>query len=342
MRMKKAVKCASGMLIFAETALLPDLTPWGWQGRSLVESQWVNDGVYNTTAMVDSLASGKAKQIDLDPRDAIFLHIGKAGGGNARERLKQWNLNISVCHPKPCVYRATENPDSGIIVPIRDPVDRYLSAFYWRLIVLCNPDGDERFGRGGGHAASRPERFCTNGNEDEKEGIFHVFRRDASLLAEGLCSSDATTRTLARRTLRSLQHAGKPIAQWLKFDWEQRNIFALVMEKGIARLDIQVDAAVEWLYERLSFESSTSFADRASFSKQQQITGKEQHTSKAIKRQLSPAGEKCVAQYYRRDYELLGEHKERLCKTRDCLEGIQSILDRRSFLFEHTSNLAEQ
>lgn len=362
MRTTEAEIVKGALFVIAIAATVPILVVFrGPVDVAVASNPWMNQEIFNGTAFDDSVnVVETAEVMHLHPRDAIFLHVGKAAGGSIMERFHQWNLQVPTCHPVPCYSMLAGNPNSGVIVPIRDPVDRFVSAFYWRLMVLCNPDGDQREG-GTGHPAVHPELFCKNNTarrRDEVEGLFHLFRRNASLLAESLCSANATLASLAVQTMRSIEHARTGIVQWLDFDWTKRNIFAVVVlsssattTKGDNRknsansLPDQVDAAVEWLYERLSFESTASFANQTRLSQIQQretttTSHNNRHSSQSLKRDLSAAGAECVAKYYQRDYELLRRHKKRLCKTADCLAGIQSILDQRRFLFDDDDDSA--
>jgi hypothetical protein len=72
-----------------------------------------------------------------------FVHPGKGGGGSFLERAQSvWRLNLTECHPNPCnnlLQTQTKGASSGgktptkkLIISIRDPIDRFVSAFYWR------------------------------------------------------------------------------------------------------------------------------------------------------------------------------------------------------------------
>jgi hypothetical protein len=50
---------------------------------------------------------------------------------------------------------------------------------------------------------------------------------------------------------------------------------------------------------------------------------------------LSELGKKCVARYYKEDYELIQELLEKnVCKSNDCRTGLNNILQRRLPLLE--------
>lgn len=60
----------------------------------------------------------------------IFQHVGKAGGGTIGERIKAYGLVdwFSVCHPGPCLTAAVASSHEGMLLNVRDPVDRFVSG----------------------------------------------------------------------------------------------------------------------------------------------------------------------------------------------------------------------
>lgn len=281
-------------------------------------------------------------EMSLDMKDALFLHIGKAGGGFVKERLKQWKLNITRCHPWPCSSR---DSTAGALVNIRDPVDRFVSAFYWRAMILCNPDGDQRqkltpsAGAPPNTVEQHPDRFCKDSNQrGEKNALFRLYKQNATMFAESLCSRNNRTSKEARRFLHEkLHHARHSIRAWNSLAPPEKHVFIVVSEasSGIASLEDQVDDYVEWLHGRLKFESDESFQNRKAFVKQQGVNRDETilHSSQQDRRHGFPQeAVECVAANYRKDYELLSSRMESLCKTDVCLTGIRSIIQRRSFL----------
>jgi hypothetical protein len=73
-----------------------------------------------------------------------FVHPGKGGGGSFLERAQSvWRFNQTQCHPNPChnlletthtkeTSSGGKTPTKKLIISIRDPIDRFVSAFYWR------------------------------------------------------------------------------------------------------------------------------------------------------------------------------------------------------------------
>jgi hypothetical protein len=71
---------------------------------------------------------------------------------------------------------------------VRDPVDRFVSSFYW--LLFCNPDGGERR-RISRYPDVNPWRRCGNATTAEGEIIFHRRKQNVNLLAEALCVNNS-------------------------------------------------------------------------------------------------------------------------------------------------------
>ena len=69
----------------------------------------------------------------------VLLHPGKNGGGYIHEVLHKHKICIQECHPFPCSF-AKNKLYKRAIVPIRDPVDRFISSFYYvKQQTTCPP-----------------------------------------------------------------------------------------------------------------------------------------------------------------------------------------------------------
>lgn len=309
------------------------------------------DDKHNSKTTTNNTTANLSRLVTLTNQQAVFLHMGKAAGGTIFERTRDvWKTRIKECHPRLCPL-ATQYPnETALIISLRDPIDRWLSAFYWRLYVVCDPDGDHRQVNHG--ASHDPTKFCKRKPRRDINLLFgSEFHRDANQLAQALCSARNTTlQTLARQTMQQVHHAQIWITDWLdNFAWQPNDMFALVVvaqQHGEATkidLEPQIDAAMEWLYKRTRFESQAAFAVRRQGVQQSDkilVQGKFTHSAGKTKQPLSLQAEQCLAQWYRKDYELLQDKKHLLCKTDECLAGIQSILDRRSHLLSWNTTTA--
>eukprot|EP00536_Pseudo-nitzschia_multiseries_P005718 jgi/Psemu1/303567/fgenesh1_kg.111_\ len=76
-------------------------------------------------------------------QNTTLLHLGKAGGGVITERLRKLRFNM--------LYRHAYHSDPGLwkdtsiyLMALRDPIDRFVSNFYWSGLILCHgPAADE-------------------------------------------------------------------------------------------------------------------------------------------------------------------------------------------------------
>jgi len=284
-------------------------------------------------------------------KTALILHIGKAGGGTLWARITEdWNINIQRCHPSPCENKVQLwNRGPYMILTIRDPIDRFVSAFYWRLIVICDPNGDDRLPFGKGIDRPEPPVTCKKqrSKRTETQALFHRYGRDANVLAEALYDEDDPDRAeRARADLREIKHAKYSISRWLDFGWKARAeeyIYPVVEEKPYDLVN-QTDEAVRWLYGKLSFEGRDDFETRARTVQWEDThmaasVGNEtvQHSSKKTNKGLSAKGIDNIARFYREDYELLRELKQLACKSDLCHRAIQSILQRREDVLQRIS-----
>ena len=80
--------------------------------------------------------------------DAVsFYHLGKAGGGTVRRRLELLRLRVHRFHPFP--RHPLKGTTEVLFATVRDPVDRFVSAFNWRAAVLCGGPDDPRMTHAG-------------------------------------------------------------------------------------------------------------------------------------------------------------------------------------------------
>jgi hypothetical protein len=61
-----------------------------------------------------------------------LIHIGKSGGTTVKGELKRHNIKFKECHVSKPIY----NPGEKYIIVIRNPIQRFISAFNWRFFLL--------------------------------------------------------------------------------------------------------------------------------------------------------------------------------------------------------------
>jgi len=300
----------------------------------------------NTDVIENESRDHHTKQKRLPPNllieRMIFLHMGKAGGGTVRQRAREgWNISFRGKHPYPPdqITRASFGTRfQAEWINLRDPVDRFVSAFYWRQMVLCDPEGDERTaGQGFVRLPDGLSRFCKmpqNALEQrESEALFYRYNRSAEELAAALCSTNRTKASLAAEDMKTILHAKDGIADWLGSNFRNYTdtMFPIILESGFD-LESQVDDAIHWTYEATHFENEQSFEQRQAYANALPKRLKpdfEQHSSQSKKEDLSESSRACVADYYASDYSCLSQIRDDLCKTSVCRNAIQSILSRR-------------
>ena len=148
----------------------------------------------------------------------IFQHVGKAGGGTIGERIKAYGLVdwFSVCHPGPCLTPEVAASHEGMLVNIRDPVDRFVSAFDWRHVILCDPEHADSRPHGSGFAPGKdPTLSCAKKDPKEAAMLTDRYHGDANELAEALCAKGSLAAKLADDDLKKIGHAQYPLIQHL-------------------------------------------------------------------------------------------------------------------------------
>lgn len=213
-------RLVGGVLIFLLTLVLV------WNGLVNVRVETTNEATSLVQARDSSALEGLCHYItanrsieepDMKRFDrSLFLHVGKAAGGSIKYRLKhEWRLIIPPSHPRPRMDRIAKFGDDlpWIVINIRDPIDRYESAYNWGLLSLCDLDGDNRTA---GEATKDIDRWCYDSQLEESEILFHKYERSANLMAELLYDERKGQET--RQDLTKVRHAGNPLVEWMAFD----------------------------------------------------------------------------------------------------------------------------
>ncbi len=63
-----------------------------------------------------------------------FIHIGKCGGTTVNKVLKSNNIKFIHIHCRKVIYK----PNKNYVIVIRNPIQRFISAFYWRKYLVCD------------------------------------------------------------------------------------------------------------------------------------------------------------------------------------------------------------
>ncbi|KAL7536421.1 hypothetical protein ACHAXR_008253, partial [Thalassiosira sp. AJA248-18] len=305
-----------------------------------------------------------------------FLHVGKGGGGTVEYSLKSNHIGVSKMHPFPNQKRIediTKNsqPPHTLIINIRDPVDRFVSAFRWRQVVLCSP-GDKR--QRGGAAWNDPHNRCITAKKEELM-LRENYGSNPNVLAEALCE-ESPLHQKAVEDYSLLMH-GTPLADWLNifiepavdkdYDGGIQNFIALPLEnrghfeQHIERLSLHL------LQMRYGNTTSSNILKQRPKIKETTSKGKAEHSSRnhsnSSEAALSQLGECCMVKHFQSDYQLiqtmlLQTHKvlDRMnthpiignaCKWGDgeqqklCRSDLESLVSRRDKYFDWSTSCSK-
>jgi hypothetical protein len=68
----------------------------------------------------------------------IFIHIGKCGGSTIVNALRNNNIEFDRVH----ITRPQYHSDKKYLIALRNPVERFASAFYWRKYLVSTSQKD--------------------------------------------------------------------------------------------------------------------------------------------------------------------------------------------------------
>lgn len=287
--------------------------------------------IFMSSSTHHALSFGVTK---LTMNETLFLHVGKSGGGTVKEVLRNSNVPYKRCHPRPCpddVFDATT-----VLVTVRDHVDRFVSAFDWKGLILCKEENETRK-VSSESAIQHPESYCMTNAPRQAEMIHEKYKSNANILAEALCESGERLEK-ARYDFGLIGHAKHLLSDWLPQDtWRTRNVFAIVQEPGFDLME-QTNAAIEWIVSQNG--------DTHVHSSNQSIPTGLQHstTSNRVHSELSSLGTCCVARHLASDYDLLYNLSFTACKGKHsdiCVNAITSILKRRATILNATMSCNE-
>mmetsp|Transcript_12204 Transcript_12204/g.23801 ORF Transcript_12204/g.23801 Transcript_12204/m.23801 type:complete len:471 (-) Transcript_12204:50-1462(-) len=264
-----------------------------------------------------------------------FFHLGKGGGGTIEFILKDYHVAFERNHPRPRFdLKLLRGPTTTLLINIRDPVDRFVSAFKWRALLFCGKDDTRvKYTKGNKRPPHiYPDKVCYGGDHQEEKQMLHQdFQYDPNLLAEALCEDSPDFETTAEK-LKLIAHARYSLNDWLKFlvDPEMysaigpkgiRKVMALTTEPRVGNnhtslLDWHTQQAILELYsysdlndEQIELilkhkpqlsENKKSAADKKTHSS----------TSSSVANIVDPhplrkLGECCLARFFRDDYRLI-------------------------------------
>jgi len=268
-------------------------------------------------------------------RDTIYLHQGKAGGGTVGYMGTKFHLGLRSDHPfikEESIQDLMNGPLTTLIFTVRDPVDRFVSMFNWRLLTLCHP-GDKRLKtithedsaqqqkqkrkshsarRVGGHSEN-PQKYCLSTKVDLEKTLRARYKSDPNVMAEALCR-DSPKYEQAVQDLTGINHS-PTIFEWLEL-LINPNMISNITKHGVqnfiaiplsSRFDDDLETVImEMIQQRFGNNILSAMNDKPS---NKSLKSKLSHSSvkhgKERPRQLSALAQCCLTQYYKKDYHVI-------------------------------------
>ena len=151
----------------------------------------------------------------------LFLHVGKAGGGTIMEHVRDLGFQMLKAHPHPIPH----NPEiHTYLMNLRDPVDRFVSNFYWVGLISCYPLSNNEtriFETELRKPMLEPHLYCRNSKQDRHANntmvmVHDLYKGDAEKLMNDMCNfDDKGAREQALESIRLLLHSKYSISYWL-------------------------------------------------------------------------------------------------------------------------------
>jgi len=246
------------------------------------------------------------------------------------------------CHPWSCLKPSMRG--KHVLLNIRDPVDRFISAFDWAKVRVCSPDDKRRMSSHGGPGIIpwyRHDKWCLK-DPSIQHVLYGKYHGDANLLAADLCSKDSKVKKSARAflhyklrhgyTLRSRLRAKSHSAarRFLKHN----KVYFVVIEEGFDFMAQMPDVAFELLRGALGKKRAKHLVMGSG-----SVADTHRHSSKELKgppTKLTDKSMRCIAKVYAKDYKLINLFKES-CRGRakykgTCRRALEHILVRRKKL----------
>lgn len=127
-----------------------------------------------------------------------IIHIGKCGGGSLKQELNKKRIKISQCHvEKPIIKKKFK-----YIILIRDPINRFISAFNWKMFRCTTKKGHNFQGM------ERPR------NINEING--YLYWKNINNFAENLYDEKGNINYMALKLIKNSNHLHLDISFYLE------------------------------------------------------------------------------------------------------------------------------
>lgn len=276
--------------------------------------------------------------------------MGKAGGGTVRAVFEALKIKFIQIHVAKNKYpRSLVDKGRMFLVTIRDPVDRFISAFNYIGRVYChNNDTREVLTKENRIRYNLTEKGIQSMCKDDKNIIESRYNFNVNKFAEALCDEEE------KKYVKMISHMKYSITDFLGTLLKEHDMSSfkfMIMEPEYDFL-LQIKSALEvvvnmtqhekqleipepiqqYLYKNVPRNISEDYLHKSQSS-----------TNTQINQPISNLGACCVARYYEKDYKLLEELYEggTVCDGRarnECMEALHSILERRTEFYNTIEN----
>ncbi|KAL7467401.1 hypothetical protein ACHAXS_007640 [Conticribra weissflogii] len=278
------------------------------------------------------------KRCKVGNRKSVRLfHVGKGGGGTVEFILEDYRVSYHRNHPWPKFDSSLlKGPTTTLLINIRDPVDRFVSAFNWRSLLLCgHNDTRKKFFKGEKKSKLipwlQPNEVCFGDQDEEKQLLHEEFKYDPNLIAEALCE-DSPGYKSASTKIKLIHHANLALTDWFDFLINPKNK-SIITPEGVQTLmaitteprgDRNHTSLLDWHTQQavLKLYSDSGLNDeqigmilkhKPQLSEDKKLQAeKKTHssTSSSVTNIFNPIplgklGECCLARFFRNDYRLI-------------------------------------
>lgn len=229
----------------------------------------------------------------------LFLHIGKAGGGTITEIIKKNNLDskIDIWHPQGVLNDELFSLYDHILINIRDPVDRAISAINFDCLSQLSKTGESK------SCCSEITNVRLKQKCEERALLSDMFKGSPEKIGEALGGRDSQKKKDAEYLMGSFVHSKMSINEHVggietlqKLEKKTKIYLVVLGDSFIQQIKYQIG--------RIMAEYATTKQERIEARHLTLPSNLEahMHPSHSNYSETSTASAKGFAQYYKDDY----------------------------------------
>jgi hypothetical protein len=234
---------------------------------------------------------------------------------------QKYHIRLREDHPTiqdKSIADLMNGPLTTLFFTVRDPVERFVSMFHWRLLTLCHPGDTRKESMISQAYANRPDRYCYPTRLHQEKTLRVTYNADPNTMAEALCQ-DSPNYQQAVRDVTKINHS-MTIAQWLQLlidPMMARNITSRGLQNfAVIPLTSDFESDIEALFSELlrkrygndildTMPSADQSDDKHIKRTKNSLSHSSQKHSKDKPRELTDLAECCLTRYYQRDYQVI-------------------------------------